>query len=112
MKEKELPAGITQAMIDEARTKYGAGKVKMIDVLKDGSTDVDVTVLVAVPSRHVVSQYMQLGNTNMKKAEETMVKNCLLSHKDEVLADDELFYGVLAGLIELLPLRKAIIKNL
>jgi len=32
---KELPEGITQAMIDEAKLKHGADKVKFIDLPVD-----------------------------------------------------------------------------
>jgi hypothetical protein len=35
-----------------------------------------------------------------------------MSHKEEVMADDGLFYGALSGIAELIPVRKAIIKNL
>lgn len=111
MKEKELPAGITAEMIAGAKTKHGDGNVKLLDLpLNDESTEFK-TVLACVPSRAVLGQYRRFEDTDPKKADEILVKNCLLSHKDEVLADDGLFYGALTGIADLIPVRKAIVKN-
>jgi hypothetical protein len=111
MKEKELPAGITQAMIDEAKVKHGEGKVKIVDIFKENSDEVEKTVLAVVPSRSIIGQYRRHVDTDPKKADEILVKNCLISHRDEVLADDGLFYGALSGIAELIPIRKAAVKN-
>ncbi|MEL3904447.1 MAG: hypothetical protein P1P63_04980 [Treponemataceae bacterium] len=111
MKEKELPAGITAEMIAGAKTKHGENNVKYLDLpLNDEGTEFK-TVLACVPSRAVLGQYRRFADTDPKKADEILVKNCLLSHKDEVLADDGLFYGALTGIADLIPVRKAIVKN-
>jgi hypothetical protein len=110
-KEKELPAGITQEMIDSAKAKHGSDKVKFVEILAENSDEVEKTVLAVVPSRNVIGQYRRYSDTDPKKADEILVKNCLLSHKDEVLADDSLFYGALSGIAELIPIRRAIVKN-
>lgn len=110
-KEKKLPEGITQAMIDEAKVKHGADKVKFVDILKENSDDVEKTVLAVVPSRNIIGQYRRYSDTDPKKADDILVKNCLLSHKEEVLANDELFFGALMGIAELIPVRRAIVKN-
>jgi hypothetical protein len=111
MNEKELPAGITQQMIDDAKSKYGADKVKMIDIYNEESNSVEKTVLVTIPSRTVIGQFRRYSDTDPKKADEILVRASLLSHKDEVLADDGLFYGALSGIADLIPVRKAIVKN-
>jgi len=108
---KELPEGITQAMIDEAKLKHGADKVKFIDLPVDEESTSYKTILACVPTRTVVGQYRRYADTDPKKADEILVKACILSHKDEVLADDGLFYGALTGIAELIPVRKAIVKN-
>lgn len=111
MKEKELPAGITAEMITDAKKKHGDNNVKYLDLpLNDEGTEFK-TVLAAVPNRAVLGQYRRFADTDPKKADEILVKNCLLSHKDEVLADDGLFYGALTGIADLIPVRKAIVKN-
>jgi hypothetical protein len=108
----KLPEGISEAMVADAKTKYGADKVKLIDLPIDEETTGYKTVLAVVPSRTVIGQYRRWAETDPKKADEIIVKACLLSHKDEVLADDGLFYGALSGIAELIPVRKAIVKNL
>lgn len=113
MKEiKNLPVGITQEMINDAVAKFGEEKVKFIDLPENDEATSYKTVLACVPNRTVVSQYRQWADSNPKKADEILVKACLLSHKDDVLADDGLFYGALTGIAELIPVRKAIVKNL
>ena len=111
MEKKELPEGITAEMIANAKVKYGEDKVKYLELpLNDESTEFK-TVLAAVPSRAIMGQYRRYADTDPKKADEILVKNCLLSHKDEILADDGLFYGALTGIADLIPVRKAIVKN-
>ena len=111
MTEKELPAGITQTMIDDAKAKHGADKVKLVEIFRENSDEVEKTVLAAVPSRNIIGQFRRYSDTDPKKADEILVKNCLLSHREEVLADDGLFYGALSGIAELIPIRRAIVKN-
>jgi hypothetical protein len=113
MKEtkSKLPEGITQSMIDEAKAKHGADKVKLVEILNEHSDEPEKTVLAVVPTRNIVSMFAQYADSNLKKAQEILVKNCLLSHKDEVLADDALFLGAVNGIAELIPIRKVRIKN-
>ena len=115
MKTEEitLPEGITPAMVADAKAKHGSDKIKLIELpLGEDESNGYKTVLACVPSRTVVGQYRRWAETDPKKADEIIVKACLLSHKDEVLADDGLFYGALSGIAELIPVRKAIVKNL
>lgn len=107
-----LPAGITEAMVSEAKVRFGEDKVKLIDLPIDDEASGYKTVLAGVPSRTVISQYSRWIDTDRKKADEILVKACLCSHRDEVLADDGLFYGALTGIAELIPVRKGIVKNL
>ena len=110
-KKQELPEGITAEMITEAKAKHGEGKVKYIDIINDETSETK-TVLAAVPSRSVIGFYQRFETSDPKKAQELLVKNCLLSHKEEVLANDALFYGALSGIAELIPVRRAVVKNL
>jgi hypothetical protein len=108
---EKLPEGITDAMVADAKAKHGSDKVRLIDIPIDEDASGYKTVLAVVPSRTVVGQYRRWAETDPKKADEIIVKACLMSHKDEVLADDGLFYGALSGIAELIPVRKAIVKN-
>ncbi len=111
MNKEALPQGITAEMIAEAKAKYGENNVKILLLPLDDEGHETKGVLALVPSRSVVGQFRRWADTDPKKADEILVKNCLLSSKDEVLADDGLFYGALSGLAELIPVRKAIVKN-
>lgn len=107
----ELPEGITAEMIAEGKRKHGDKNIKFIDLPLDDEGTKYKTVLAAVPSRTVVGQYRRYAESDPNKADQIIVKACLLSHKDEVLADDGLFYGALSGISELIPVRKGIVKN-
>lgn len=108
---KQLPEGITEEMIRAAKLKHGDDKVKFVDLpLNDEQTEF-LTVLAAVPSRTITSTYRRFADSDPKKADEIIVKNCLLSHKEQVLADDGLFYAALNGIAEMIPMRKGIVKN-
>jgi hypothetical protein len=109
--KQTLPEGITQAMIDEAKVKHGADKVKFVTILDEDGNSEMLTVLAIVPSRNVTGQYRRYADSDPKKADEILVKACLLSHKEQVLADDALFMGALDGIANLIPIRKAIVKN-
>ncbi|MCL2328441.1 MAG: hypothetical protein FWC39_08000 [Bacteroidetes bacterium] len=110
-KDEKLPVGITKEMVADAKVKYGADKVKYVEILKENSDDVDIVVLACVPSRHITGQWRRYCESDPKKADDILVKNCLLSHKEEVLANDYLFSGALNGIAELIPMRKAVVKN-
>lgn len=110
-KQNQLPEGITEAMITDAKANHGSDKVKIIDLPVDDEGTSYKSVLACVPSRNILGQYRRFADNDPKRADEILVKNCLLSHKDEVLSDDGLFYAVLSGIAELIPVRKAIIKN-
>ena len=109
---KKLPEGITEAMVADAKVKHGEDKVKLIDLPLDADNSGNITVLACVPSRTVLGQYRRWEGSDPKKADEILVKACLLSHRDQVLADDGLFYGALTGIADLIPVRKGIVKNL
>ena len=99
-------------MVADAKAKHGSDNVRLIGLPIDDEASGYKTVLAVVPSRTVVAHYRRWAETDPKKADEIIVKACLMSHKEEVMADDGLFYGALSGIAELIPVRKAIIKNL
>ncbi|QSW90703.1 hypothetical protein J0383_07805 [Flavobacterium endoglycinae] len=106
--EKQLPEGITQQMIDAAKGKGLDVRLAEVPIDDDGNTR---DFLVCVPSRTVLGQFRRYMDTDPKKADDILVKACLLSHKDEVLGDDDLFTAVMATISELIVVRKGIIKN-
>lgn len=115
MKDKEVigvvSSGIDAAAIAAAKEKYGADKVKIIDLPTNEDETEFMSVLAVVPSRKIVGQYQRYSSTDPNKADEILVKNCLLTGLDAVLADDGLFYGAVTGIAQLIPIRKGIVKN-
>lgn len=69
-------------------------------------------VLVKVPSRKILGEFMKFIETNPIKAQELLVNECLLSSVDEVDADDGLFFACVSGITELFPARQAKVKKL
>lgn len=110
--EKTLPQGITQKMIADAITKFGESNVKYAELPLDDNRDDFVTVLVRKPSRQVINEYAKWSTANPGKADEILVNSCLLSHKDQVKADDGLFMGAVDAIAQLISIRKATIKNI
>ncbi|MCG8221315.1 hypothetical protein, partial [Tenacibaculum finnmarkense] len=53
-----------------------------------------------------VGQTMKFMQSDPKKGQEILVKNCLLTSKEEVVNDDGLFYAVAGLLMDLIPIRQ------
>lgn len=68
-------------------------------------------VIVAVPDRRTMGQYLKYQNVNPAKAQEILVKNCLLTDLETVLADDGLFLTAFGQMVELIPIREGKIKK-
>lgn len=107
----KLPPGITQEMVKEAKEKYGNENVKIADLPKDEEATDYLSVLMRRPTRKAIGEFEKWADSQPDKAKAVLVKYSLLSHKDEVMADDGLFLGAFNAAVELMPVRKAIIKN-
>lgn len=68
-------------------------------------------VIVSVPDRRTMGQYLKYQNVNPAKAQEILVKNCLLTDLETVLADDGLFLTAFGQMVELIPIREGKIKK-
>ncbi|SDE75927.1 hypothetical protein [Riemerella columbipharyngis] len=87
------------------KSEYG-DKLKSLLLPKDDLCEQHKEVLAVVPSRSIVSQYLRFAKENPNKAQEILIKNCLLTSKEEVLADDGMFYAAVGLLAELIPVRE------
>lgn len=108
----DLPDGITQEMVDEAKKKHGSKKVAIGYLPMDDEGENTLAVLLKVPDRDALSEFEKWSDRNPKKSKEILVNACLLSHKDQVKADDELFLTCVNAIADLIPVRKAIVKKL
>lgn len=111
-KEVFLPAGVTPEQVDAWKERYGQDKVKIASLPKSESCDEYLDTIVRAPGRKETSEFEKWVDKNPDKAKEILVNSCLLTHKDEVKANDYLFLGAFDAIAALLQTPKAIIKNL
>lgn len=99
---------VSQETIDKVG---GADKLRRVDLpLDDDGNDI-LEVIVCVPDRRTMGQYLKYQNVNPAKAQDILVKNCLLTDKETVLADDALFLTCVSALAEMIPIRENKIKK-
>lgn len=108
----EVHPGITQEMITNAQTKYGINRVMYAEIPVSDDTDETLTVLVRRPDRQVMGEFQKWMEKNPNKSDDILVQNCLLSHKEQVKADEGLIMGVVDAISQLIVIRKAKIKNI
>lgn len=91
--------------------EYGEHNLKRIDIPLDDMNTEQLEVVVRVPDRATMSQYMKYADVNPKKAQEILIKQCLLTEKEQVMQDDALFMTAVSLLAELIPIREGRIKK-
>ena len=111
-KDTTLPEGITQEMIDKVLTYKKKEDVRLAELPKDDNGDESLNVIVSVPTRVSMNEFEKWIDKNPGKAKEILLNSHLHSHKDEVKADDGLFAGAFDAIAQLIPVRKAVLKNL
>lgn len=110
---KVLPQGITQEMIDAAKIKWPKeGEVKLAVLPRDEYGTAFLEVLLRRPCRTVMSEFTKFADKNPKRADDILIKSCLLSHKEEVLADDDLATAAVDAIAQMITVRKAELKNI
>lgn len=95
---------VSQETKDSLKKEHG-DKLRSLILPKNDESTEEIEVLALVPSRSVVGQSMKFMSTDPKKGQEILVKNCIITSKEEVLDDDGLFYAAASLLTELIPLR-------
>lgn len=96
---------------EQIKAAGGEKNLRRVELPLDDLGNESLEVVVCVPDRRTMGQYLKYQSVNPAKAQEILVKNCLLSHKDEVLADDALFLTCVSALAELIPIRENKIKK-
>jgi hypothetical protein len=110
--EKKLPKGITEEMVKDAKEKYGELRVKSAELFVDNdSLEATLSILVLVPTSRIRNEYLKWSEKNPNKAEEIILKACVLTSINQVLADDQLRVAAFDAIVQLLPSGKAVIKN-
>ncbi|AMO19226.1 hypothetical protein [Flavobacterium columnare] len=96
---------------DQIKAAGGAEMLRRVELPLDDNSDEVLEVVVCVPDRRTMGQYLKYQNANPAKAQEILVKNCLLTDRDQVLADDALFLTCVSALAEIIPIRENRIKK-
>lgn len=96
---------------EQIKAAGGAKNLRRVELPLDDMGNETLEVVVCVPDRRTMGQYLKYQNVNPSKAQEILVKNCLLTSKDEVLADDALFLTCVSALAEIIPIRENRIKK-
>lgn len=110
-KKNKIPAGLTAEKYNQLVEKYGKEKLVPFDLpLDDDNTD-QLEVLLKVPNRVELGEWMKWEDKNPMKANDILINSCLLTHKSEVKNDDALYLTCVNAIAELIPTRKAIRKN-
>ena len=81
-------------------------KLRSLLLPTDDENENFLEVLAVVPDRNITGQFQKFITTDPKKAQEILVKNTLKTSKEEVLADDALFYAAFSLIVELIPVRQ------
>lgn len=92
--------------VKESLKKEHGDKLRSLILPLDDNADEELEVLAIVPSRNVVGQSMKFIQSDPKKGQEILVKNCILTDKEQVLENDGLFYAASGLLTELIPVRQ------
>ena len=90
---------VSEEVKEQYKKEHGA-KLRSLLLPKDDFDNEIIEVLAVVPSRNVVGQYLKFVNADPKKAQDILVKNTLVTHKEEVLADDGLFLAAFGLIVE------------
>lgn len=102
---------ITPAMIADAKSKHGDDKVFIAQLPLDEDAVDFLDVLISVPTRKIIGEFEKYSDKDPNKAKEILINAHCHSFKDTVKSDDGLFYACVNAIADLMPIRKAIIKN-
>jgi hypothetical protein len=104
-------AKLTKEQREAFIKKYGEHKLKTLEVPLDDLHTEFMEVKTLIPDRAVMSQYMKYIDVNPKKAQEILVKHCILTDKEIIMNDDALFLTTVSLLAELIPIREGRVKK-
>ncbi|GIJ95149.1 hypothetical protein CAPN002_23670 [Capnocytophaga stomatis] len=96
---------VNQEVKDSLKKEHG-DKLRSLILPMDDDANEEIEVLAVVPSRSVTGYFMKFLQSDPKKGQEILVKNCIVTDKELILADDGLFYAAAGLLTELIPVRQ------
>ncbi|MCT4640385.1 MAG: hypothetical protein N4A72_21995 [Bacteroidales bacterium] len=111
-KKINLPEGVTEEMISAWKERYGAAKVKLATLPLDEDGEETMDIIVRVPDRKTLGEFEKWMDKNPVKSKDIMINACVLSGKDQVKTNEDAMVAAFDAVSELIPIRKAVIKNL
>lgn len=110
--DTKLPEGITPEMIDDAKQKYGKERVFLAELFaSENPNEILLSILILKPSAMVRDQFLKFVDTNMSKAEDILLKACVASSKEAVMADEVLRSAAIHAITNIIPSGRASVKN-
>lgn len=109
--EKNI-GGASKSQIKAWKERYGEKKVKLATLPLDDDGEQTMDIIVRVPDRKSMGEFEKWLDKSPNKAKEILINACVLTQKEEVKNDDDAFMAAFDAIAELIPVRKAIIKNL
>jgi len=107
-----LPDGVTPEQVAAWKERYGDDKVKLAALPKDDDATDFLNVICRVPDRKTVAEFEKWVDRSPDKAKDILINACILTSKEEIKANDGLYFAAVDAVTKLLPIRSAIIKNL
>ncbi len=95
----------------DAIEKYGEKRVKEIEIRSEDGSNVIDGVLILVPDRAAYSGYLTFIDKSVERANNNLLNACLLTHKDEIKKDDELFMATVSAIASLIKIGTFSLKN-
>lgn len=115
LKDNIVLREVSEETLEAIRVKYPRkvekGELRRLELPTNDLGTEKIEVVVCVPDRNTVTQFMRFVESQPKKAQEMLVNQCLLTNLDEVMADDYLFFTCAGLIAELFPIRQGKIKN-
>ncbi|URC13946.1 hypothetical protein [Flavobacterium sp. B183] len=108
---QETQKAIKKLSDEQIKNAGGIDQLRRIEIPLDDAYNEILEVIVCVPDRRTMGQYLKYQHVNPAKAQEILVKSCVLTDKDQILNDDALFLTCVSGLAELIPIRENVIKK-
>ncbi len=106
-----LSEDVKNSIREQYKEEVAQNKIKLLYLPLDDYANEELEVLVKVPDRNTTTQFMRFISDNPKKAQELLLNQSLLTNKEQVMADDALFFACAGKIAELFPIREARIKN-
>ena len=79
---------LTDAVKKTFADKHGEENLRILEIPTPESHSEHIQAIALIPTRNVTGQYMKWADANPKKAQEILVRGCVLTNKELIEASD------------------------